>query len=384
MTEASSLSPGNRQSIRNDSEIKQAMLAAIIESSDDAIISKTLEGIITSWNHSAEKLFGHKEEEAIGKHISLVIPVERLAEEQVIIDKIKSGQQLDHFETIRITKAGNRIPISLTISPIKNSRGEIIGASKIARDISKQKIAEEKLQNYAEKNARLYEEIKTLNARKDEFIGLASHELKTPITSVNGYLQIIERNLSSDDKNKAFIAKALQQVNKLNSLISDLLDVSKIQAGKLPFKYTDFDLVRVLKDTIDMLQHNSPHRLELSFSAQPIMLRGDQQRIEQVIINLVTNAVKYSPGTERVIINAGVHDKKVIVSVQDFGMGIPCDQQEMIFSRFYRVESQASHISGLGIGLYICHEIIDRHKGRMWVDSTLGEGSAFYFELPQG
>lgn len=352
------------------------MLAAIIESSEDAIISKTLEGIITSWNKSAEKLFGYTAAEAIGKHISLIIPIERLAEEQVIISNIKSGKRIDHFETVRVTKSGHEIFISLTVSPIKNNKGQIIGASKIARDITRQKLAEEKLQNYAE-------EIRILNAKKDEFIGLASHELKTPITSINGYLQIIERNLSLDDRNKPFITKALMQVNKLNSLISDLLDVSKIQTGKLPFTYSTFDLCEVLTEVAEMLQHNyTSHRITLHFNQCPILLKADQQRIEQVIINLITNAVKYSPGDNRVIIQITLSGNRVTVSVQDFGIGIAKEQQERIFSRFYRVENMAIPISGLGIGLYISNEIINRHKGRLWVESAAGKGSTFYFELP--
>lgn len=526
-------------------DMRQAMLAAIIESSEDAIISKTLDGIITSWNQSAEKLFGYTESEAVGKHISLIIPQNRIQEEGVIIGKIRSGERIDHFETIRVTKSGENVYISLTVSPIKNSKGEIIGASKVVRDISRQKIADDRLQSYAERleilnsvgmaisadldvqgvlqkvtdattqltgasfgaffhnvvndggesymlytlsgvpkeafekfsmprntevfaptfngegivrvdditkdprygknsphqgmpkghlpvvsylavpvisksgdvigglffghaeaakftreheqlvagvaaqaaialdNAKLYEEIKVLNAKKDEFIGLASHELKTPITSINGYLQIIERNLGHDDRNKAFINKALQQVNKLTSLISDLLDVSKIQTGKLPFTYTTFDLVKMLVDVSEMMQHSySSHHIELQYDHEPMMLNADQQRIEQVVINLITNAVKYSPGGNRVIIKAHMFDKTIQVSVQDFGIGIASDHLERIFSRFYRVENLASHMSGLGIGLYICQEIISRHKGKIWVKSQPGEGSVFYFELP--
>lgn len=524
---------------------EQAKLAAIIESSDDAIISKTLEGIITSWNQAAEKLFGYTESEAIGQHISIVIPLNRQDEETMIINKIRNSEKIDHFETIRINKWGDEIPISLTISPIKNRGGKVIGASKIARDISRQRIAEERLQKYADRlkilnsiglaisadlevqnvlqkvtdattqltgasfgaffhnlvnekgesymlytlsgapreafekfgmprntavfgptfngegivrvdditkdprygkntphhgmpeghlpvvsylavpvisksgavigglffghvkaaqftkeheqlvagvaaqaavaldNAKLYEEIKVLNAKKDEFIGLASHELKTPITSINGYLQIIERNLAEDSRHKGFVTKALQQVNKLTTLISDLLDVSKIQTGKLPFSYSTFDLVNVLNEVTEMMQHGyTTHKLELYYDDEPIMLHADQQRMEQVIINLITNAVKYSPGTDKVIIKASVVGEKVLLSVQDFGIGIAQGHQERIFSRFYRVENLASHMSGLGIGLYICQEIINRHNGRMWVKSKPGEGSIFYFEVP--
>ncbi|GAA4104281.1 PAS domain S-box protein [Mucilaginibacter panaciglaebae] len=531
--------------IRKRNEDKQAMLAAIIESSEDAIVSKTLEGIITSWNNSAERMFGYKEQEVIGKHISIIIPDDRLPEETVIINKVSNNERVEHFETMRRTKWGTEIPLSLTVSPIRNEQGKVIGASKIARDISRQKIAEERLQNYAEhmeilnsigqtisadldtqsilqkvtdattqltgaafgaffhnkvnekgesymlytlsgvprsaferfpmprntnvfgptfrgegivrsdditkdirygknapyygmpeghlpvvsylavpvtakngevigglffghpepakfkqeheqliagigsqasvalENARLYQEITTLNAKKDEFIGLASHELKTPVTSISGYLQIIERGLPDGDRSKSFINKTLKQVNKLTTLISDLLDVSKIQTGKLPLSYAEFDLVAVLADVSEMLQQNSVrHKIELNYNKKPIIIKADQQRVEQVVINLVTNAIKYSPGADKVIINAGVSDKKVKVSVRDFGIGIAEDQHSRIFSRFYRVENLASHMSGLGIGLYISYEIIERHHGKMWVDSELGVGSTFTFELP--
>jgi signal transduction histidine kinase len=232
-------------------------------------------------------------------------------------------------------------------------------------------------------NAKLYDEIRVLNAKKDEFIGLASHELKTPLTSISGYLQIIERGLTPEDRNKNFIGKALAQVNKLSTLISDLLDVSKIQSGKLPLSYTKFNLTELVTDVAEMMQPNyASHKIELQYPEMPVMLNADHQRVEQVVINLITNAVKYSPGADRITITVTSDNEKARVSVQDFGIGIDKDQQERIFSRFYRVENLASHMSGLGIGLYICHEIIERHKGEMWVNSELGKGSTFAFELP--
>lgn len=530
---------------QKEDENKQAMFAAIVDSSEDAIISKTLDGVITSWNSASEKLYGYTEEEILGKPITILIPLERGQEEEHIIEKIRNGENVDHFETIRISKTGKLIPISLTVSPIRNSKGQIIGASKIARDISKQKLAEERLQRYAENleilnsvgrvvsesldiqdilqnvtdattrltgaafgafvynqvdkqgesyklytlsgtpgeafekfgmlintsifnptfsgegtvridditkdprygkispdfgipngrlpvvsylavpvisksgavigglfyghpdpgkfteeheklissvvvqaavaldNAKLYEEIKVLNAKKDEFIGLASHELKTPVTSIKGYLQIIERNLPRGDINKPFISKARQQVSKLANLISDLLDVSKIQTGQLPFSYANFDVLKLLEEVTDVMrQTNTSHRIEVRCDADQLMINADQQRIEQVIINLISNAVKYSPNAKQVILKASISGDNLRVSVQDFGIGIEKDQQERIFSRFYRVQSVADHMSGLGIGLYISNEIINRHQGKLWVKSSPGEGSTFIFEIP--
>lgn len=526
-------------------EPKQAMFAAIIESSDDAIISKTLDGIITSWNHSAEKMYGYKEVEVVGKYIGLIIPEDRMDEEALIISKIKSGEGIDHYETRRKDKWGNEIPVSLTISPIRNSSGKIFGASKIARDISRFKSSEERLKRHTENleilydigkkvseslnvedilqkvtdattkltgaafgaffynkmddtgessmlytlsgasreafdkfgmplhshifhktftgqgicrsnditkdplygktpphyglpkghlpvvsylaipvisktgnvvgglfyghpeegkftreheqlvssvisqaivaldNAHLYEEIKRLNAKKDEFIGMASHELKTPVTSLKGFLQIFARNLPEDDRNKTYIDKAVIQINKLSGLISDLLDVSKIETGKLPLSFSQFDLKQLLIETVELMQYSSKsHQINFQSDENEVIVSADRQRIEQVAINLISNATKYSPQANAVNITLCKENNRAVVEVQDFGIGIKEDQQSRIFSRFYRVDELASHISGLGIGLYLSHEIITRHKGSLSVKSDPGKGSTFIFDLP--
>lgn len=528
-------------------ENRQAMLAAIIESSEDAIVSKTLDGIITTWNHSAEKMFGYTENEIIGKSIMTIIPDNRRQEEDLIIGKIKAGERVEHYETYRLTKYNTEIAVSLTISPIKNSEGQVIGASKIARNITKQKDSEESLLRYANnletlnavnnmisehldvqeilqqvtdvttqvtgaafgaffynqldergesymlytlsgapraafekfnmprntavfhptfsgeatvrsdditkdprygksgphygmpkghlpvvsylavpviskagdvigglfyghpepgrftvhherlvesvakqaaialENAKLYEEIQKLNAKKDEFIGLASHELKTPVTSLSGYLQIINRRLPNDDPNKSFIEKALAQINKLTALISDLLDVSKIETGQLPLSFTKFDLLQLVKEVADVMQYSAhSHTIKLHASTETLMVTADRQRIEQVIINLLSNAIKYSPGAGAVDIAVSMDHGRALVSVQDFGLGVSKEQQERIFNRFYRVEDMAVHISGLGIGLFISKEIITRHNGRLWVESEEAKGSTFFFEIPLG
>ena len=194
---------------------RNAILAAIVANSDDTIISKTLDGTIMSWNPAAEKMFGYPEAEAIGKHISLIIPPDRLEEETFIISQIKAGQKVDHFETVRLTKSGTLIPISVTVSPVVAEDGKIIGASKIARNISEQTLLQQE-------KARLFEQVKTLSERQNEFIGLASHELKTPLTSLNGYLHILAK-ASGDQKSKHIINRAAQQVKKITALIDDLL-----------------------------------------------------------------------------------------------------------------------------------------------------------------
>jgi len=525
-------------------EEKQAMLAAIIESSDDAILSKTLDGFITSWNKGAELIFGYTEKEIIGEHISFLIPKERLSEEDNIISNIKRGIKVEHLETVRLGKGGREISVSLTISPVKDKDGNIIGASKIARDITKNKEAERAIKRHARDleilnaigkviseglevemilqkvtdattqltgaefgafyyntvdgignpvrlhtlsgaskgslgnfgspefatlfgnifldgnivridelrederylnnaplpglpqdciqissllvvpvttkgnvvvgglvfghseaavftknqenlvagvaaqaataldNAKLYEEVKALNAKKDEFIGLASHELKTPLTSMKGFLQILERN-ESGELNKVFIKKALKQLNKISDLVSDLLDVSKIQSGKLYLDFETFDFQTLLHEVIELVQFTSDtHQIELDSDSIVLPVQADRQRVEQVIINLISNAIKYSPDASKVVIRVRKTDLEVRVGIQDFGFGIESEQMVNIFTRFFRVESIASHISGLGIGLFITKEIVERHKGRIWVESEHGRGSEFFFTLP--
>lgn len=529
-------------SIQQLTEEKQAMLAAIIESSDDAILSKTLDGYITSWNKGAELIFGYTEDEIIGEHISFLIPKDRLPEEDSIISNIKRGIKVEHLETIRIGKGGREIAVSLTISPVKDKDSNIIGASKIARDITRNKEAERAIKRHtsdleilntigktiseglevemilqkvidattqltgaefgvfyyhavggpgnpvrlhttsgtvfqkdwnspelmtllgsvfldksivridelredsrylnnasllehvqsriqissllvvpvatkgnvvvgglifghsqagmfsknqenlvagvvaqaatALDNAKLYEKVSALNAKKDEFIGLASHELKTPLTSMKGFLQILERN-ESGEINKNFIKKALKQLNKISNLVSDLLDVSKIQTGKLYLDFETFDFQTLLHEVIELSQFSSDsHQIELDSDSIVLPVQADRQRVEQVLINLISNAVKYSPDASKVVIRVRKTDLEVRVGIKDFGFGIEPDQMMNIFSRFFRVESIASHISGLGIGLFITKEIVERHNGRIWVESEHGKGSEFFFTLP--
>lgn len=374
---------------RLNTSAQQSRLAAIVNSSDDTIVSKTLQGIITSWNAAAERMFGYTAEEAIGKHISLIIPPERLKEEEYIIGQISAGNKVDHFETVRVAKNGKLIPLSITVSPIIDSKGHVIGASKIARDISQQKKAQQDLLEHAAKveamsseNSRLYKEVKALNEKKDEFIGLASHELKTPITSIMGYLQILTRFTKDKDISK-FVSKTLRQVKKLSGLVSDLLDVSKIEAGKLQVNKEKFDIRPIIDDAVELIQHtNSTHQILLHTELSSAIICGDPQRIEQVIINLLTNAIKYSPQGKQVEIFLSADTRQVKIGVKDNGLGIPADRLEQIFNRFYRVEELNSNISGLGIGLYISKEIVERHNGKIWVDSTLEKGSTFWITLP--
>ena len=355
-------------------EEKQATLAAIVSSSDDAIISKTLFGIITSWNQAATKMFGYTEAEVIGRHISIIIPPDRMDEETMIIENIRSGKKIKHFETVRVAKDGRELNISLTVSPIRNKAGKIIGASKIARDIT------EKMQ--IEKQRILYtEKLKQLNKYKDEFMTMASHELKTPLTIIKANLDIMELKMQQDE-NLLFVENTLKQVEKLNKLISDLLDISKIQAGKLELKLADFDMIGLLKEMIHNMQPTTEIKILLKNADDTLPAYGDRDRIGLVIINLLGNAVKYSPNSKEIKVNAFRSEDAIIVGIEDKGIGIPPDDLTNIFTRFYRVSGITSTFTGSGIGLYIASQIISRHGGKIWAVSQLKKGSTFYFSIP--
>ena len=225
---------------------------------------------------------------------------------------------------------------------------------------------------------------KQAERKKDEFISIASHELKTPLTSVKGYVQLLERSIEKGDVPtlKKHLAKAQVQLEKLNELITDLLDISKIESGKLKFNKQPFIIDDMLDSVIEIIHQSNPEFKLLKTGSVKREICGDEMRIEQVVINFLTNAIKYSPGTSEVHITVEDRGETVYVGVRDFGIGINEELQKNVFEKFYRVEETAIHFQGLGIGLYISAEIIRRHGGEVGVKSIPGEGSEFYFSIP--
>jgi PAS domain S-box-containing protein len=660
---------------RRQAEVDQLRLAAIVESSDDAIISKTLNGIITSWNFAAERMFGYSSQEAVGKHITLIIPAELQEEEETILAKLRKGEHIDHFETVRMRKDGTRINISLSISPIKNSAGQIIGASKIARDITESKRLQQNLQflydaskvlsssfdykttlqtianlavpriadwctidmlaengsieplviahmdtqkvqwarelrkkypmkmdathgvpqvlrtgvpefvpfidddilvaaavddeqlallrnigftsgmtipliiagkaigtvtfalaesarrytqadltmaeelasraSLAIQNAQLYQEVQqsrdqldiilrgvadgiivydihshiiyaneaaaqltgsasvetvietsatgiaaryeiideqrqpfprsqfthlrvlagereaeavmgykyrgtgqlerwslvksrpilnelgevtmvvtiihditervVAEQRKDEFISMTSHELKTPVTSLKGFTHVLQRRLEKQGDQQAlhYLSRMDAQLNKLTKLITELLDISRMQTGKLAFQMEPFNLDNLIDEIVENVQATTTMHSIIIEGKTDAQIMGDRDRLGQVFINLLSNALKYSPHADKVMVRLLREQKQAIVSVQDFGIGIDQAHHQKIFERFYQVtDAEERTYPGLGIGLYIASEIMTRHGGRIWVESTKGKGSTFFISLP--
>ncbi|PJJ83931.1 PAS domain S-box protein [Mucilaginibacter auburnensis] len=345
-------------------EEQTAKLAAIIASSDDAIISKNFDSIITSWNTSAERIFGYTADEMLGESLYKLIPADRHHEEPLILSSVREGKRVQHFETKRLTKDGRLIDVSVTVSPIRDKQGNIIGLSKIARDITERKLDE---------------------IRKNDFIGMVSHELKTPLTSLSAILQVTKAKLNNSDD--AFLAGAMQkanlQVKRMTAMINGFLNISRLESGKILIQKQAFDLAKLIAGVVDEVKVTATTHTIIIKDCQEIEVNADEDKIQSVISNLISNAIKYSPIGSEVQVSCAMFNNEAVVGIKDQGIGIKPADAERIFDRYYRVETlDTKHISGFGIGLYLSAEIIQHHNGRIWLDSEPGKGSTFYFSLP--
>lgn len=226
---------------------------------------------------------------------------------------------------------------------------------------------------------------KLLENKKDEFISIASHELKTPLTSVRGYLQLLERlpETAHSEKLKTYLTKTSTQLDKLRDLIDDLLDISKIESGKMKFNFQYISLEKLIENTIENISQMHPQHTFNRIGHVDCIVYGDEIRLEQVLVNYLTNAIKYAPNSKEIdVVCKLIKNNRVQIGVRDFGIGIPPDKVNQLFDKFYRVEESSYKFQGLGMGLYICKEIIARHHGEYGVESEVNKGSFFYFNLP--
>jgi PAS domain S-box-containing protein len=352
-----------------------AYLAAIISSTDDAIISKDLNGNITSWNLAAEQIFGYKADEVIGKHISIIIPPERIGEEDHIISQIRQGNRIEHFETIRRAKDGKPINISVTISPIKDENGKIIGASKIARDIG------DKL--------KAIEAVRVANMKRDEFLANMSHELRTPMNAVIGLSNILQK-MNLPPKAMECVNTLKTSADSLLDLINDLLDFAKMDSGNIQLENVEFSLPELIEAVTSITNVKAAEKgLRLFVDYAPNLNRyfvGDSLRINQILINLLSNAVKFTDsGSVELEVYGEINEDDALIKfkISDTGIGIARDKLEEIFEKFTQADASITRrYGGSGLGLTISKALVERMNGKISVKSELGVGTSFTVTLP--
>jgi PAS domain S-box-containing protein len=370
-------------------ESARAHLAAIVQSSDDAIVSKTLEGIIRSWNRAAERLFGYTAEEAVGQPITLIIPPERVQEEQEILEKLRRGERIDHFETVRVAKSGRRIDVALTISPICNASGVIVGASKIVRDISEQKASEQAQQRTIGELRRAEEALREADRRKDEFLAVLAHELRNPLAPIRYAVAMARKGGRPETERLRAQAIIERQVEHMGRLLDDLLDVSRITRGTLILRRSTVDLAAVVaaaQESARPLIEARSHTLVVHLPVEKLRLVADPMRLAQVLANLLVNAAKYTDPGGRIELEARRKGGELVIAVRDNGMGISAEMMPRVFTLFAQASPALERSEGgLGIGLALVRGLLELHGGTVSAHSGgVGQGSEFLVRLPIG
>jgi PAS domain S-box-containing protein len=375
--------------VSREAEVPHApyWLDALIESADDAIISKTLTGIVTSWNRAAQRIFGYTADEIVGKPITTIIPEELQDEEATILSKIRSGEPIEHFETVRLRKDGTRVDISLSISPIKTPDGRVIGASKIARNITDQKRAEHERRLLLQAAEEARHEAEAANKAKDNFLALLSHELRTPLHSMQGWLSMLSNGLLNEDQKRKALGVIMRGIDSQRALIDDLVDVSRIVSGKMSILTDRISLVAVVTNAIEQMrpiagENNIRLLTDLDTDADDLI--GDEARLRQVVTNLINNAVKYTPPGGEIIVELKRLNGEARIVVRDSGIGIAPEHLSRIFERFEQGDSSSRrNYGGLGLGLAIARHLTELHGGTITAESEgEGSGSTFTVSLP--
>jgi len=353
-------------------------LAAIVESSDDAIISKDLQGYIQSWNRGAEKLFGYTSEEIIGRHISTLAPPDRVDEIPGILDSIRRGERVDHYQTKRKTKDGRILTVWLTVSPIRDATGKIVGASKIARDITDRDRQEEVLRQ-------ANEALTSANADLQQFVYSASHDLQEPLRMVSIYSEMLKRDFGEKlgPDGAEYIGYTMQGALRMEQLLHDLRAFMHASTS-VQESAEEIDARTVL----DKALRNVETAIKESGASITVTslphVRLLEFQLEQLFQNLIGNAIRYrSTAPPQIEVAARMQGQYWLFSVQDNGIGIGPEYKEQVFGLFTRLHSVAEY-PGTGMGLAICKRIVKRAGGRIWVESEVGWGATFFFTVPAG
>ncbi len=353
-------------------ESHESLLAALVESSDDAVIGKALDGTILSWNSGAERLYGHSAEEVKGKSISILIPPGHPDELPEILRRLNQGERIEHHETVRLRKDGTLVDVSLSISLIRDAAGQVVGASAIARDLSER---------------RRSEQLAEADRRKDEFLALLAHELRNPLAPIPNAIQVLE-DFSPADVDLNWARNVIErQVQHLTRLVDDLLDVSRISRGKINLRKECIKLAHVVADAVEIarpLVEARKHQLTVSQPPEPLWLEADSTRLAQVVANLLNNAAKYTEKGGHIWLTVERAGEEAVLRVRDTGVGIAPEMLPHVFELFAQADRSLDRSQGgLGIGLTLVRHLVGMHGGRVEAASGgLGEGSEFVVRVP--
>jgi PAS domain S-box-containing protein len=347
-----------------------ARLAAIVASSDDAIVGKDLTGRITSWNQAAERLFGYSAAEAIGRNIRIIIPSDRQTEEDYVLAQVRSGAGVSHFETVRRRKDGSLVDISLTVSPIRSPSGEIVGASKIARDISEAK--------------RLRRELEEANRGKDEFLAVLSHELRTPLNTILGYAVMLQRVTLPPEQHAKAASAIERNARALGRLVEAVFDASAMMTGAVRLEIAPCDLSVLIEEVMAALPPSNDSRTRIETKIEPgLMVSGDPNRLRQVLWNVMSNAVKFTR-EDRVRLTAARNGTHAHVILEDTGIDLLPETIPEALRRFWRDDRPEIRLHGrLGLELALARELLELHGGSIdFSNPDAAEGATVTLRFP--
>jgi PAS domain S-box-containing protein len=361
-------------------QLAHLQLAAIVESQEVAIISKSLDGVIQSWNPGAERMYGYPAREAIGQSLAMLIPPESRDEVAEIVERLNRGEEVGTYESVRVRKDGSRFDASISVAPIRDEPGRVVGAVGIARDISDRKRLERELQS------RLAE-LGEIDRRKDEFLAMLAHELRNPLAPLQSSLEILAMGVA--DSNMLEWAREVmeRQVGHLVRLVDGLLDVSRMMQGRIELHKEPTELADIVARAVEMAQpviDSRGHKLTVSVAPGPMWVEADVLRLVQVVTNLLNNAAKYSPTPGQIWLTARHEGNEAVVRIRDEGVGIPADILSRIFELFVQSNrTMARSEGGLGIGLTLVRRLVELHGGAVLASSAgPGKGSEFEVRLP--
>jgi PAS domain S-box-containing protein len=366
---------------RNQLLESQRRLAQIVASSDDAIVSTTLDGVITSWNRGAQKLFQYAAEEVVGKPASVLAPPELADESAQLWAKLRRGGSIEGYETRRLTKGGRTIEVSLTLSPVRDADGNVVEASTIARDVSERNRAER------EREA-AREEAHSANQSKSEFLSRMSHELRTPLNAIIGFGQLLEMN-GLDETQREYVDRILKGGQHLLKLINEVLDISRIESGTVSISLEPIDADAAVAEALDLIGPMAAQRgLRVAAPGRPPVQRyvvADQQRLKQILLNLLSNAVKYNRDRGSITVSIEERDDRLRILVTDTGSGLTPEQQDRLFVPFERLGAEAGATEGTGLGLALSKALAEVMQGDLeLIASEPSVGSTFAVDLPRG